>query len=53
MKHIYLLLAITMYNCIFACVTFNPSTGTYTVDPSGCVYEPKIDIYEYIEDKCN
>jgi len=29
--------------CIFvfaeldACVTFDPSTGTYTVDPSGCV----------------
>jgi len=33
----------TLLACIFmttgveACVTYNPSTGTYTIDKSGCV----------------
>jgi len=36
-------LMMTLLACIFmttgveACVTYNPSTGTYTIDKSGCV----------------
>lgn len=30
-------IAIIVTSSIDACVTYNPKTGVYTVDPSGCV----------------
>lgn len=34
------------YDEFDVCVTFNPVTHTYTVDPSGCRHEPENDIVE-------
>ena len=43
MKKAFLFLLIALgLNCgLQACVTYNPSDGTYTVDSSGCVKSPK------------
>lgn len=44
MKYVIALLLATA--SIEACVTVNTSTGTYTVDPSGCVNTPDIPMPE-------
>ncbi len=39
MRYLFILLTgMTLFiNTAHACVTYNPQTGTYTVDQSGCV----------------
>ncbi len=41
----FLLAFLAVFGCIHAtdyemCVTVNKEKGTYTIDPSGCVYTP-------------
>lgn len=44
-----LLISLLSIHSLFACVTYDRSTGTYTIDKSGCISQPSKEKIEYTQ----